>query len=73
MKMKNETITQLFVINFIPIHPNQTDFPSIKINFARLIFAQIIHTNYMVSNKKEISSNQQIYLNSNLGLAALTY
>ena len=41
MKIKNETITELFVLNFIPIHPNQIDFPSrfIKINFARLILA----------------------------------
>ena len=36
---ENETITTLFVINFILIHLNQIDFPSIKINFARLLLA----------------------------------
>ena len=41
----------------------QLNFSNNERNFASLIYAWIIHTNYMFSNKMGIDNDQQLHLN----------
>ena len=62
-KLEIETITRFSILHFVQIHQDQVHFSNIRRNFAILTFMLIIHTKYMVSNKKGMDGDQQNWLN----------